>query len=205
MMDDVTRPSLILRVRDSGDKNAWQEFCTLYQPLIRRYIARFAVAAADADDLVQEMFLKLRDQMPGFELAPARGRFRAWLRRCTDNHVRDWLRAEGRRQAAVSEVDIDSISKSFDDNSTADETRQIEWRRAVLALVIERAQLEFKGNDTTWQCFRLSTLENRPAKEIAERLGIDKVNNVHVYAHRVLARVKALCGEYDEEADDSVA
>jgi hypothetical protein len=30
----LTRPSLLLRVRDSADQEAWQEFAELYGPLI---------------------------------------------------------------------------------------------------------------------------------------------------------------------------
>jgi RNA polymerase sigma factor (sigma-70 family) len=202
IMDEVTRTSLLLRVRKSGDEEAWDDFCGVYQPLIRRYVTRFKVPVEDADDLVQEIFLKLREQMPVFDLTPAKGRFRAWLRTCTDNRVRDWLRADSRRKAATAPVSVEDLGRSFAEESEADATRQIEWRRAVLELVIGRARAEFQGRDSTWQCFQMSTLENRPAREVAERLGIENVNNVYVYAHRVLQRVKALCAEYDEEMDE---
>jgi len=31
-----TRPSLLLRLRDAGDRQAWAEFLKIYQPLILR-------------------------------------------------------------------------------------------------------------------------------------------------------------------------
>ena len=68
-----------------------------------------------------------------------------------------------------------------------------------------RVREEFKGREKTLACFEQATLLNRPAKDVAAELGIEKVNNVYVYAHRVLQRVRELCDEYDEDLDDAPA
>src|SRR5690349_19078816 len=84
-MDDLlTRVTLIRRIRDGNDRPAWEEFCTLYQPLVRTYVCRFRLQDHDAEDLCQEIFTKLHGHMSRFDLDHSRGKFRGWLRSFTN-------------------------------------------------------------------------------------------------------------------------
>jgi RNA polymerase sigma-70 factor (ECF subfamily) len=51
-----TRHSLILRLRDPADADAWHEFVTLYEPLVYRLARRKGLQDADARDVCQEVF-----------------------------------------------------------------------------------------------------------------------------------------------------
>lgn len=205
-MDPLSEPTISRDIRavQRGDKLAWDQFAAKYQPLVRLYVRRFKLQDEnDADDLVQETFTKLREQMPRFQLDHGKGRFRAWLRSVTDNTVRDWLRARQRERKHGGAVDPEVMAESFADDAAHDDVRSLEWRRAVLDLVLRQVREEFAQRQKVFACFEQSTLKNRPAKEVAAELGIDTVNNVYVYAHRVMQRVRALCEEYDEELDDA--
>ena len=50
-----TRASLLVRLRDAGDQEAWRQFVGLYGPLIYRYGRRHRLQDADAADLTQEV------------------------------------------------------------------------------------------------------------------------------------------------------
>ncbi len=52
----ATHPSLLVRLRDRGDDRAWTEFVEIYTPLIEGLARRKGLQAADAADLVQEVF-----------------------------------------------------------------------------------------------------------------------------------------------------
>lgn len=204
----TTRETLIRRFRDGNDPLAWDEFYRLYEPLVRTYVCRFGLRSHDVDDLVQDLFLKLRAQIARFELDHAKGRFRAWLRTVVDNAVRDWLdRANrpGGNPGPLPPSSVGPVGGPFGGGKDGDRWRQQEWRQAVLAVVMGRVREEFKGREKTLACFEQATLAGRPAKDVAAELGIDKVNNVYVYAHRVLQRVRQLCAEYDEDLDDAPA
>jgi RNA polymerase sigma-70 factor (ECF subfamily) len=71
-----TRRSRLRRVRNRADQASWQEFVALYTPLLERYVRLGGLSGADVDDAVQQVFVRLLDQLPGFELDPGRGRFR---------------------------------------------------------------------------------------------------------------------------------
>jgi RNA polymerase sigma-70 factor (ECF subfamily) len=57
-MDETpaTRASLIVKLRDPADTDAWREFVTLYEPLVYRLARRKGLQDADARDLCQEVF-----------------------------------------------------------------------------------------------------------------------------------------------------
>ena len=59
MLVPETRPSLILRVRDANDADAWNQFATLYRPVILRLARRKGIQAADAEDLAQQVLLSI--------------------------------------------------------------------------------------------------------------------------------------------------
>jgi RNA polymerase sigma factor (sigma-70 family) len=204
-MDDPTRESLIRRVRDPNDSDSWDEFWRLYEPLITRYLSRLRVAPHDAADLVQEVYLKLRREMPRFSLDHARGQFRGWLRRMTDNTVRDHFRNLKRRQDRLEDAAeyMRAVQESFDSGAERDAVREREWRQNVLETILQRARQEFAGRANLWPCFEKTLIQRLPAKQVASELGIEKVNNVYVYAHRVLTRIRALQAEYDPDADAS--
>ncbi len=50
-----TPVSLLERLRLQPDRDSWQRLVELYSPLIRHWLRAYALQAADADDLVQEV------------------------------------------------------------------------------------------------------------------------------------------------------
>ena len=78
-MADVpaTRVSLLVRLRDADDHEAWREFVRLYAPLIYRYARRKGLQDADAADLTQDVLRGVSSSVPAFN--PERGLFRGWL------------------------------------------------------------------------------------------------------------------------------
>ncbi|MHC5544480.1 sigma-70 family RNA polymerase sigma factor, partial [Singulisphaera rosea] len=73
----ATRHSLIVKLRDPADTDAWREFVALYEPLVYRLVRRNGVQDADAQDLCQEVFQALARSIDRWD--PDRGGFRSWL------------------------------------------------------------------------------------------------------------------------------
>ena len=74
-----TRASLIVRLRDAADVAAWDEFVTIYGPVVYRLALRQGLQAADADDVVQQVFAAVAQSVHQWLEKPQRGRFRGWL------------------------------------------------------------------------------------------------------------------------------
>ena len=75
-----TRTSLLIRLRqDPVDQGAWNEFTRQYGPLILAWCQQWGLQSADADDVSQNVLLKLAHHLRSFVYDPRR-RFRGFLR-----------------------------------------------------------------------------------------------------------------------------
>ena len=63
----TTRASLLLRLCDSEDHEAWVEFVTLYEPVIYRLLRRHGLQDADARDVMQELLLAVSRSIDRWE------------------------------------------------------------------------------------------------------------------------------------------
>src|SRR5882724_5675545 len=97
-----TRASLLLRLRDPRDHEAWVEFVDLYEPVTYRLLRRHGLQDADAREIMQELFLTVSRSIDRWDPAKERGTFRGWLRRVTRNLVINWLRQRNRQPAAAA-------------------------------------------------------------------------------------------------------
>jgi len=85
----TTSVSLLERLRQPGDQEAWSRFVRRYSPHIYDWARRQGLSAEDAADLVQEVFALLVQKMPDFKYDPHKS-FRAWLRTVTRNKLVHW-------------------------------------------------------------------------------------------------------------------
>ena len=86
----TTSETLLREISANPESARAEAFARLYEPVLRRYVAQSCAAGdcvqpADRDDLVQEIFLAVRNALPRFRYDPARGRFRDYLRRTAHN------------------------------------------------------------------------------------------------------------------------
>ena len=54
-----TRSTLIAKVRSPDDREAWEEFVLIYQPVIYRMARRRGMQDSDAQDLVQTVLMRV--------------------------------------------------------------------------------------------------------------------------------------------------
>ena len=98
-----TSLSLLDRLRASPDDADWTRLVEAYSPLVRTWLLRSDVQAADADDLVQEVLLVVHRELPAFQHNQRRGAFRCWLRQIVVFRLRNFWRSRGRLIAAGDE------------------------------------------------------------------------------------------------------
>src|SRR5262245_53587973 len=97
----TTPVSLLVRLRQSDDHDAWRRFAALYSPLLLHWSRSLGLQDADAADLVQEVFVVLVSALPSFQHRQGQ-RFRGWLRTLTVNKHRERLRRREARPEAGS-------------------------------------------------------------------------------------------------------
>src|SRR5688572_5678606 len=101
---EQTRPSLLFRLRDPRDQEAWDHFVRVYGPLVYGHARRRGLANEDAEDVTQKVFARVSEAIRKFEYQPERGKFRDWLGFIVRNEVfRHWKKGEGEAQAQGGE------------------------------------------------------------------------------------------------------
>ena len=106
----ATRPSLLLRLRDLQDQQAWAQFVDVYAPLIYGYARKRGLQDADAADLTQACLRQVALGVGSLEYDPRRGTFRGWLFTIVRNRLRDFLRQHPRVIADVNALAPSAIS-----------------------------------------------------------------------------------------------
>jgi len=84
----------VLRKAQRGDERAFTLIVRAYETPVYNYVLRLVGDRALAEDLTQEVFLRVFQGLPKFSL---RSKFTTWLFQVTKNRVLDELRANERR------------------------------------------------------------------------------------------------------------
>ena len=184
----TTRVSLLVRVRDPQDEAAWSEFVEIYAPLVYRYARRSGLQDADASDVTQDVLRTTIRTMPAFDYNPRRGRFRGWLRTVTMNQVRDHKSRGQHREQGTGDTGVHQwLSQQSRQSETDEDFWEREYRERLFQWAAERVRVQFR--DASWRAFEETTVNGRPAVEVAEELGLS-VGAVYIAKSRVLAKLK---------------
>lgn len=157
---------------EAGDTAALGELFAEFGDLVYRAALRLTANAADAEDVTQDVFLRLRGAVSGFA-GPAES-FQGWLRRVAVRQALMHLR-RGRRRREVSVEGVASLMAS----STGILER----------LTIETALARLSDEHRT--VFLLKEVEGYGHAEIAELLGIS-IANSEVRLHRARRQLRDL-------------
>ncbi len=102
----------------SGDAGAWQELVSAQHRRIYGICYRFTGSQTDAEDLTQEVFLKLYRSLSNFD--PAKGAFSTWLTTLTRNLLVDHFRRT-RQDRATDSLDVSFSGEDGDGPTRAEQ------------------------------------------------------------------------------------
>jgi RNA polymerase sigma-70 factor (ECF subfamily) len=123
----------VLRKAQKGDERAFSLIVRAYQVPVFNYVLRLIGDRSLAEDLTQEVFLRVYQGLPKFSL---RSKFTTWLFQVTKNRVLDELRASERRPRAVVALEDIPPLEVVDAPMERTETIDAVWR-AVEALNVD--------------------------------------------------------------------
>ena len=150
-----TNDNILIKAMADGDMGAFAEIYKRYAPGMRRFVAGMIKDRAKAEDIVQNIFMRLMTTRPAFENAVA---FKNWLFVCARNEVISTLRSKWESQVEKVELFPDKVSDGI----------QPETSRSLLNSIL--AKMPQKRSEV----FRMSKLEGLPVEEIAARMGISE-------------------------------
>jgi RNA polymerase sigma-70 factor (ECF subfamily) len=178
-----THASLLCDLREDNRRDeTWAMFHSRYHRVILRWCARRGLPWDAAEDLTQDVLLKLFQRLPEYQHDPARGQFRGWLKAVVNNALTDfWRRQSGCAVGGTAFLVRAAVLPSPEaavELSTAIEGHA----RVTAAVVVERVRAKLK--ETTWEAFYQVMVEGRPGAEVAAGLNLS-IASVYKATYRV--------------------
>ena len=185
-----TSLSLLDRLRQSPEDADWSRLIEAYSPLLRAWLMRAEVQAADADDLVQEVLLVVHRELPKFEHNQRRGAFRNWLRQIVVHRLRNFWRSRGRLIAVGNDSQLEEQLKQLeDDGSQLSQRWDREHNLAIARKLLELIESRF--TESTRLIFRRLVVDGADADTVASETGLS-LNAIFTAKSRVLRELRRL-------------
>jgi RNA polymerase sigma-70 factor (ECF subfamily) len=188
-----TRVSVILGVCQH-EPDRWREFDAIYRPMLLAYVHKRGLNESDANDVVQEIFLRLLGKIHTYDRSKCR--FRAWLFLVTHNALIDRARRKAAEDRAMEGWAAQMLQATSQDSVVMEREFQKLHREKILAHALRDVRARVPAG--AWTCFVERLLKNRPSAAIADELNI-KPGDVYVRACRVMKKVRQVCKEFDED------
>ena len=180
----------MLRAMERNENAAWEEFLEFYGPLIILRANDYRLTPQETDELRQDLCVSLfcKGALKAYD--PTRGRFRDYLRGILAHRAVDIIRRRPKPVAAMPEP----TSEEEDKDRFEQEWRDFLFEKA-LAVVKTRC------DDLTFMAFQLHAWQGRPAKEVAQQLGMSE-QNVFLSSSRITQRLRAEVKRLEKELDE---
>ena len=184
----ITRPSLLVRLRDARDELAWSQFVEIYAPLVYGFARKHGLQDADAADVTQDVLRSVAGAAKKLEYDPQRGSFRGWLFTVVRNRLRDFWAGQARQCQGSGDRDAD---RRLQELPAPEEDQQSVWEQEYEQQLFHWAAAQVRADfqDSTWQAFWQTAVQGKSGKEVAKGLGMT-VAAVYLAKARVIARLK---------------
>jgi RNA polymerase sigma-70 factor (ECF subfamily) len=188
----TTRGTLLERVRDRDDAQAWEQFFALYAPLLESYARALGLRPADAEEIRDQCLAAVVQRISDFRYERTRGSFKGWLHRIARDKVVDWMRKPREERAETA------LARTIpDDDERPDELWEREWRAEHVRYAIDEVRRE--EDEEGRELLRLVLAEDLSAAEISGRTGLNP-NQVYKARARFLERVREVLEHLGESA-----
>lgn len=178
------------------DESAWVRLFNLYAPAMRKFAEMQGTPAAESEDVVQDIFMRLVGILRKGRYRAEEGRFRCYLATLVRNElVSRWRRA----QARVACVPLDGVPEDALPplSPVAAALLDAKWRLARHEAAVEHALTKTALARQSREIYRAYALEGRPIDDVAAAFGVSR-NTVAQVKTRVNRMVTSLEAEYGE-------
>lgn len=161
-----TDAAAVALARD-GDSEAFRALVERHSRAVYRLAYRMTGSAHDAEDVVQETFLKAYRQLPRFE---SRANFSTWLHRIAVNCSIDLIRARPHREQGHGDTDLEQFGAAVENTGAAGTSPE----RLMLSTEVQKRIDDAMAGLSRMEraAFMLRHFEGRSIDEISRSLGL---------------------------------
>ncbi|RIK67146.1 MAG: hypothetical protein DCC65_07965 [Planctomycetota bacterium] len=187
----TTRFTLLARLNDPAAR-AWDEFFSVYGPVIYRMALHRGLRESDAEEVVAVVMRYFVGTVANGCFDPSRRPFRHYLRRASNNVIRR-VRRDGR--SALLELSLDDLASDepLPDADWERVEREERWQAC-----LERMRSSSVVSPRDFDAFEALVLGGEPAEKVARRFGVT-TNRLYGIKHAVIRRLRQIREELDAE------
>lgn len=163
-----TRGSLLMRLGGAEDTErefSWQEFYSIYAPVISGFARRAGCATSDVDDIVHDVMTGFFKAAERFEYDPKLGRFRGYLKTATINALRN----RHRKNKGKSTFNQELIEQQ---PAHVEVLWDQEWLGSLIIRALDSVRSQTNLEPSSWEAFELYGRRNVPIEEVSQRLDL---------------------------------
>ena len=195
-MEDVQIVQGLIRRCVSGDAAAWEEIVQRYHRRIYNICYRFAGSADDAQDLTQEVFIKMYRTLDSYDVE--RGAFMTWVTTMTRNLLVDHFRKHKQDRITDSldanpseHEDAQPLSDKIEDKRPAPDSRvQSAETQAAVHEALQKLSPELREAVILRDLHDFSYSEVATVLKVPEGTVKSRINRGRAELARLLQRIK---------------
>jgi RNA polymerase sigma factor (sigma-70 family) len=180
---------------DPCDEAGWEEFVERYGRHIFRWCRQWKLQDADAEDVTQDILLRLSRKLRVFTYDPSRS-FRGWLKTIAYRAWRDFEYDRRRSRSAANDHQVKERLLALE--ARDDLVRRLEEAFDLELLEAAKARVRLRVAPHTWEAFRLVAIEGLPVADVAARVRT-RVAMVYVAKSKVQKMLREEIGKLDAE------
>jgi RNA polymerase sigma-70 factor, ECF subfamily len=193
-----TRETLIRRLPNAGDVEAWDEFVEIYEPLLFRLARAKGMQRADAEDFVQEVFSNVTKAIGKWVERGDRGSFRVWLLRVAQNLAINFLTRPKYQRWGAGNSDVEQLLKDAPaGEGESTEMYLLEYRRELFRWAADHVR--DRVSEKQWLAFWRTSVEGISIDEVAKGLRMT-VGAIYIARSRIAKRIRELVLSKEEQA-----
>ncbi len=177
------------------DSESWSRLAATFGPIVYSWCRTSGVPAADAADVVQEVFTAVARGIRTFERRKQEGSFRSWLATITRNKVRDHFRRSAEDAGGIGGTTAWQMLQEQPEQELESSICPETARTAIHRRVLESVRNEFEVK--TWTAFWMTAVDGKTAAEVSQELGISPAS-VYQAKSRILRRLRQRLAETPE-------
>ncbi len=182
----ITRPSLLVSIRDPRDGRAWSQFVAIYSPLVYRFARRRGLQPTDAADVTQDVIRAVARSIRGFDY-DRKGSFRGWLMTVARSKLQNFFSKRNLESQAAGGDQAQRLLEQQPSPEDEDAFVEREHRRCLFDWAVAQIREDFQP--ATWRAFWQTSVEGKNTKQVADEMGMT-VGAVYIARSRILARLK---------------
>lgn len=181
-----TQSLLLANIQSLENREAWAEFVQIYRPVIYRMARRRGMQDADAQDLSQDVLVRISRAIPSWE--PREGiRFRHWLRTVASNAIVSAMTKSKPHGMVDGSVAVQILADTPELSDAVSELDNECLRERYLRAA---AIVKVDVSPETWIAFEQTVVHARTCEEVAESLG-KSLGTIYAARSRILKRLQA--------------